>query len=542
MPDEYEGPLVIPITDETRRALFYDLRIEERIAHQGEEMRTVVAEYYECLKPFEVPEDATIESVYEVRTSRGENRYPFIPIEVAKVLFSRSTDGRGTLDVYGQNNRLYDVKMRGRLDIMGWQQYITDNSRRPQIARYDQTVEGEALESVYIEDLRVWVQWYEQYRAARTSYLRSAIRNARGLAYEEEDATALAKVRSGAGDFHKFMRNMHDRLVVEQDPFGAIRLLPHGTLSSRKWGIEIEAVYIDNIQTPEFWVLKGDGSLRSIQIPAVTEHTDDCNSLLPPGCDCGACQNDCDCSASRGGTSRTGEWNSPPLRSFHSRGLEYLCSELEDRPSNDSPGIHVHVAADDLTPEQAAKVVLIYTALEPLFQDLYNRASRSYCEAIDSRGVIDRIKKLKEHQKKNGSKSVRSAQAGDRYVTVNLQALRSHGTIEFRAMGPTYNYDHLIKWAYLLREIINLAKSNAPQKSWASVKTFKDLIAVFAKYGKETPTPEWVKAQPEEKDVVALLGVENRRLPNKSREEGFPIETVLDDYTARDVVASQVNR
>jgi hypothetical protein len=109
-------------------------------------------------------------------------------------------------------------------------------------------------------------------------------------------------------------------------------------------------------------------------------------------------------------------------------------------------------------------------------------------------------------------KSAKSAKAGqnvytgDRYHSVNLQSLSSHTTIEFRAMGPVYEYEYLIRWAYFVREMVNVAKANVPVKRWTSVKTFADVIAIFAEYGKET-APDAALALEDNDENRKALGV-----------------------------------
>lgn len=529
MPDQF----VIPTTDESRRSIYYDLGLESRII-SGEDAETILREFHELVQPYTLQESDTFQTVYDARVGGGGGqRFPWLPIDVTQELIRRSTEGRASMEEGTRGSWTFGLS--GRLDSLGWASYLRDHGLSVdhcQARTRDQSRGGENRPCFYSEDIRVHVLRYEEYARDRAAHIRNEIRRTRGLAYGE-DQDSSKNVRSGTGDFSRFLQKVHSQLQPNDNPFEDAPILPRGTLSSRKWGIEIEAVHIDGVSTPEFWELKGDGSLRPITLPEIEAHAEGCNSLQPPGCDCGACRNDCDCSAGRSGSSRTGEWNSPILRSFHSRGLEYLCSQLEDRQTNDSAGIHVHVSAADLTPEQAAKVALIYTALEPLFKSQYFRNRRNYCEEISASGVLSRIKSMKAAQR--AGKSIRTTDSSEgRYYTVNLEALRSHGTIEFRAMGPKYNYEHLIKWAWFLREILNLAKSNAPQRAWASARTFRDVVEVFAKYGKETPTPEWSTAKEPARDIVSALGTENRVRPNRSSEPEFPVETVFEDYTRRE--------
>lgn len=366
--------------------------------------------------------------------------------------------------------------------------------------------------------------------------------------------------------FTTFLEGVKSKLVPENNPFNKLPLLPHKTLSSRPWGIEIEAPHIGGVNTPEYWDLKRDGSLRSLDVDSQPSRSIDPRYTNPPLISVGDSTNNtgvvpedpgpeppmprdhqtscavwtdsyasCDCTyyptfqawqtwrrnsdrirAASSSRTVTGEWNSPVLRSFHSRGLKYLCGELEPRRVNDSAGIHVHVSAADLTAEQAVKLSILYTAFEPLFESEYKRSdNRHYCASVSVPELINRFGQMRIV--KNAGLSLREMRFRSRYWTVNLMSLESHGTIEFRAMGPIYNYEHLVKWAYFVRELVNISKRDVPQSEWSKVRTIENLVTLFSKYGKETPTPEWADAEPADdvfSKIIEGLGTENRRLPH----------------------------
>ena len=73
-----------------------------------------------------------------------------------------------------------------------------------------------------------------------------------------------------------------------------------------------------------------------------------------------------------------------------------------------------------------------------------------------------------------------SHQPDDRYRDINLQAFNQHGTIEFRLMGPKYDYAHLVRWAWLCRELVNISKLDLPDSMW------RDVLNIVYQYGSET--------------------------------------------------------
>jgi hypothetical protein len=71
-------------------------------------------------------------------------------------------------------------------------------------------------------------------------------------------------------------------------------------------------------------------------------------------------------------------------------------------------------------------------------------------------------------------------------MDVNTQALRGHGTIEFRAMGPYYDYDHLVRWAWFVRQMVVVSRLDLPQQVWNACTSLTDVIDLLRKYGNES--------------------------------------------------------
>lgn len=409
--------------------------------------------------------------------------------------------------------------------------------------------------AIPVAGLREVMSYFREFRNSgnRREAIRTAIKNnlKKSLMSKNPKGPATEWTPERAQKFGDYFDNIKKGLRPEDNPFSNIDMLPRGTLASRWWGIEPEAVDVEGVKTPKSWQRKSDGSLRGLQYESIpswsgprpgtpeenvprSDHDADCEGRnLEEGCTCGECYFPCSCGyeeeAQRvGGNSITAEWNSPVLRSYHSKGLEYICEQIEYRDTNSTAGIHVHVDAADLTPDQVVQVGLIYTALEPLFKDEYKRTARNYCREIDLPELVNRFRQAGAVRTLGGIVNVRQVFNGDRYFTVNTVSLSSHGTLEFRAMGPRYNYEFLVKWAHFLREIVNMARADIPQKVWRNAKTFKDLVKVMAKYGKETPTPSWATEEYDPSHIVGRLGTETRRAPNREAIRG--VTTTFDDY------------
>ena len=489
-----------------------------------------------------------------VRVGTREIRQAELPLNSANEILSIASGGRVRLVEHESRPGFFAFRSSSLIEDYAFEAY----SGSSVIAGHNDI--GDSY-TIPVTALRLTMQEYSNFRAStsRRAAIRDAIRRSlrESINPPVEGKKKVNWTTEQARKFSAYFENIKKGLVVTPNPFDDIDILPTGTLASRFWGIEIEAVDIDGVDTPKYWVLKGDGSLRGLQyssfpsnsgadpsavipeggVVELTDHTDACaGRTIEEGCTCNECFFECDCGYDEqlrnavGSNSRTGEWNSPVLRSFHSRGLKHITDKIEYRRTNDSAGIHVHVNAADLTPQQVVQVGLIYSALEPLFEAEYKRgATRSYCKSLDTAEFVSRFKTAAALKGTVDSDAVRRmARGADRYFTVNTESLGHHGTIEFRAMGARYNYDLLVRWAHFLREIVNMAKANIPTKAWRNVKTFRDLIVVMSKYGKETPTPSWASDTYDDSAIVARLGEEDRRAPSREAREG--ISTVFDQY------------
>jgi hypothetical protein len=353
----------------------------------------------------------------------------------------------------------------------------------------------------------------KQFMSKHIKLSHSAVREARNdLLLEQSRADSNAKSLAKAVSRDKFttfwgdIKNQMARNVfpaeVTQSWDSLIPIPEKGTNTSRTWGIEVETVQAQRVSRPRGWEAKPDGSLESID---------------GEGCDC-------DCSDCYDGyhencedESSCMEYVSPILSHFHSDGLNQLCGPLEHAPKNSSPGIHVHVGADDLSIMDVGRLVRAYSLVSPFLEPISYRETRGYCKDVSSENLqywLSAVRKtmrgeLTDRYGNNQSLTptdiVQAAyyQPDDRYRDLNLMSLTAHGTIEFRVMGPQYNYNHLVKWAWFCREMVNVARLDLPSSVWSSVRSMADVIGVLRQYGSELPS------ESPDKEIVALANVLN---------------------------------
>lgn len=327
-------------------------------------------------------------------------------------------------------------------------------------------------------------------------------------------------------NFDKYMKQRRDKLRTNAILIDNMPILPHGTTVNLTWGIEVESGGARNVDAPGGWDRKGDSSLRSAYGDNSDVDEDGYRYIDPSDCDyadqhedeylegsssgnrienpdwidpddceeCGSVYAEDD-----GEYGDCAEFVSPILRSFHSQGLEQITAELSQNPQNDSAGVHVHVGAKHLTPKQLGNLVLGYQMIEPLIEASYRRSTREYCRERPLDDVARVLKsartakQLISNDPYTRRTDVTSVYTGDRYHSLNLQSLYSHGTVEFRAMGPVYNYESLIKWASFVREMVNCAGNGAGPRDFSAVTDWNSLMVLFAKFGVEYAKAEFAE-------------------------------------------------
>lgn len=337
--------------------------------------------------------------------------------------------------------------------------------------------------------------------------------------------------------FSTYMKARRQALATNDHNVFNMPILPHGTTVNLTWGIEVEAAGARGVSAPSGWERKSDSSLRSaygsdyesgeryIEPEDCDEYANEHREMItdrdtgneyenpdwrdPDDCEyCGYVYRDDD-----DDYGDTAEFVSPILRSFHSQGLESLVAELSEQPQNDSAGVHVHVGAGHLSPRQIGSLVLGYQMIEPLIEASYQRQTREYCKARPLDDVSEVLKSTKvakytvnpDRNDRYGYSNKDVIHYGDRYHSLNLLALAAHGTVEFRAMGPVYDYESLIKWASFCREMVNCAANGAKATDWSAVKDWNGLMALFAKFGVEYAKAEFAEIKALTGDKVHAL-------------------------------------
>lgn len=291
----------------------------------------------------------------------------------------------------------------------------------------------------------------------------------------KESKRAIVRGRNDAGRSNYYITPQ--AIAQAQEAWATIPIAEPQTPTSRTWGIEVETVRAHLTSRPRGWDDHADGSLEA--------DSDDCTCNCDGCCDYG--DHDCGSDECYG---KCREFVSPILNSFNSNGLRQLCNDIPTNESNTSPGIHVHVGAADLTVADVGRLLFAYGVVSPLIEPLYFREERYYCKDTQAEVVRWWMRETRAALRTLGRvptpRQVIGEDGSDRYHDVNTHALSEHGTIEFRAMGPYYDYEHLVRWAWFVREMVNVSRLNLPQRLWRNCQSLNDVITLLRTYGSES--------------------------------------------------------
>ena len=123
-------------------------------------------------------------------------------------------------------------------------------------------------------------------------------------------------------------------------------------------------------------------------------------------------------------------------------------------------GIHVHLDARDMETSQLIGLIILYTILEPLLYRWIseNRENSIFCvpfyRANDSLiEAIALVKGVLQDEKHNTKAAYTIAKQVARYAGLNLNALAKYGSVEFRHMKTTHDFDRVIDWINIIQSL-----------------------------------------------------------------------------------------
>jgi hypothetical protein len=164
-----------------------------------------------------------------------------------------------------------------------------------------------------------------------------------------------------------------------------------------------------------------------------------------------------------------GELVSPPL--YGKRGLNRLRKVVEAIAAigatvNDSCGLHVHVDARDLSPNQIIAVSQRYGMFEHRLDKFMapERRNTDWAKRVGKNYHADIIRHIK-FSSEIGQSFSRALSEIDRYRKVNITSFSRHGTIEFRQHEGTVDPDRILNWVQFCTNFVEEVYNNVPRNN-----------------------------------------------------------------------------
>lgn len=146
--------------------------------------------------------------------------------------------------------------------------------------------------------------------------------------------------------------------------------------------------------------------------------------------------------------------------------LKDVCTALANANAkvNKSCGLHVHISAEGLTEEDQMNIYRLYAKAERVI-DTFMPKSRRGSENCYCRSIANYIGKSKREVLQLG-----------RYHKVNLMALISHNTIEFRQHSGTVEYEKIKNWISFCAGLVEYVKTTDVNLENVSINSIDDIM------------------------------------------------------------------
>lgn len=146
--------------------------------------------------------------------------------------------------------------------------------------------------------------------------------------------------------------------------------------------------------------------------------------------------------------------------------LKDVCTALANANAkvNKTCGLHVHISAEGLQEHQILKVFNLYSKAEKVIDTFMPKSRRGddncYCHSL--MGAT--------------ASSVAGVQRYGRYLKVNLCALRTHNTIEFRQHSGSVEYDKIKNWIIFCAGLVEYVKTTDVNLENVSINSIDDIM------------------------------------------------------------------
>ena len=157
----------------------------------------------------------------------------------------------------------------------------------------------------------------------------------------------------------------------------------------------------------------------------------------------------------RGNESAEYVLNKPVSIDLVRRELDILKKAFVDYNSvfNESPraGVHVHINVCDLTFKQVITMICIYIILEEFFIRYCDKSRDGNLFCLPSYNAGYLLSQIRRSCETEDAYVLRTDEI--RYSSVNINSLFKYGSVEFRSLESTYNFDKILHWCKMLHKI-----------------------------------------------------------------------------------------
>ena len=168
-----------------------------------------------------------------------------------------------------------------------------------------------------------------------------------------------------------------------------------------------------------------------------------------------------------------------------------------------SCGVHVHHDASDFTLRTFKNLYGLYARFEDCIDELVPMSRRgnynSYCASPGT--------DLEQLQKAKSIEEIVDRMYPSRYIKLNCQSYRRHGTIEFRQHGGSTEYQKIMSWIVLTQMMVERAVNGTIQlkegaNDWFN---FKKVLRAYA----------WMGADELQQEAIKYLNKRRKELAKK---------------------------
>lgn len=131
--------------------------------------------------------------------------------------------------------------------------------------------------------------------------------------------------------------------------------------------------------------------------------------------------------------------------------METLFKDADTKPHYSfRTSSHIHINVNELEYEQVLNMIYTYALLENVITKVCgkNRIGNRFCLRIaDAEGTLRNVQKLIQRRARGGYNFTSVLDEGStKYAGINVYVLRKYGSLEFRTMEGTNDWDRLQKW------------------------------------------------------------------------------------------------